>query len=132
MVNDPDLLEGTSPQGLGGSFVGRGGRAPRRHGKWLLLLFDLEEVTGSLGTDVDELDRPGLAAVLEGRHGGLESALLDQRGIAGLGNEFVDELLWRSALHPRCPRCGAVLVRGQVAGRTTLWCPKEQPAPDSS
>lgn len=26
----------------------------------------------------------------------------------------------------RCPRCGAPLRRATVAGRTTVWCPKEQ------
>lgn len=30
---------------------------------------------------------------------------------------------------PHCPRCGARLSRGTVAGRTTWWCPKEQPEP---
>lgn len=159
VVNDPDLLAGTSPQGLGRSLVGRVLAAPRRHGKWLLLAFDgedgphlllhfrmsgqlvwhedgvidddavalrlehgalayrsrrrlgvvsylppggdPEEVTGPLGPDATELDRAGLGEVVEGRRGGLKSALLDQRRIAGLGNELVDELLWRSGLHPR-------------------------------
>jgi formamidopyrimidine-DNA glycosylase len=26
----------------------------------------------------------------------------------------------------RCPRCGAEMMRGQIAGRTTYWCPEEQ------
>jgi formamidopyrimidine-DNA glycosylase len=26
----------------------------------------------------------------------------------------------------RCPRCGADMERGQVGGRTTYWCPREQ------
>lgn len=30
---------------------------------------------------------------------------------------------------PHCPRCGAPLERDQVAGRTTWWCPEEQPEP---
>jgi formamidopyrimidine-DNA glycosylase len=28
----------------------------------------------------------------------------------------------------RCPRCGAVLERSTVGGRTTWWCPVEQPS----
>jgi formamidopyrimidine-DNA glycosylase len=28
----------------------------------------------------------------------------------------------------RCPRCGAALERASVGGRTTWWCPVEQPA----
>ena len=27
----------------------------------------------------------------------------------------------------RCPRCGAALERATVGGRTTFWCPREQP-----
>ena len=29
-----------------------------------------------------------------------------------------------------CPRCGTPLRRGRVGGRTTYWCPREQPAPE--
>jgi formamidopyrimidine-DNA glycosylase len=140
---------------------------------------DPEEVTGPLGPDADELDREQLAEVLAGRRGGLKSTLMDQRRVGGLGNELVDEILWRSYLHPRraaaeldddeldelhrqlrmvvrrsvraghvpsgptwlngqrsseertCPRCGGPLERAQVAGRTTFWCPTEQPATGS-
>jgi formamidopyrimidine-DNA glycosylase len=37
---------------------------------------------------------------LDGRRAPLKTALLDQRTIAGLGNIYVDEALWRSRLHP--------------------------------
>ena len=37
---------------------------------------------------------------LQGRRAPLKSALLDQRTVAGLGNIYVDEALWRSRLHP--------------------------------
>lgn len=30
---------------------------------------------------------------------------------------------------PHCPRCGQRLRRDTIAGRTTWWCPKEQPEP---
>jgi formamidopyrimidine-DNA glycosylase len=33
----------------------------------------------------------------------------------------------RDAAGQRCPRCAATLARGQVAGRSTLWCPRCQP-----
>lgn len=235
-VNDPGLLHGTTPQGLGRSLVGRTVAEPRRHGKWLLVPFDADgptllyhfrmtgelvwatddavgdgavtlhlgggrltyrsrrrlggvsylraghgpqEVTGELGPDATALDREQLGALLGGRRGGLKSALLDQSLIAGLGNELVDEILWRTRLHPRqaaaglgeeevealhrhlhdvlrrsiraghvpagekwltgqrgandprCPRCGAQLETAQVSGRTALWCPREQPAPEA-
>jgi formamidopyrimidine-DNA glycosylase len=29
----------------------------------------------------------------------------------------------------RCPRCGAPLERATVGGRTTYWCPRDQPGP---
>lgn len=228
-VPDPELLEGTSPQGIGNGLRGVPFEPPRRHGKWLIapteggptLLFhfrmtgelvwtrepddydalvlhfddgalryrsrrrlgrvwfvptggDVDEVTGPLGPDATEVDREQLAALLEGRRGGIKSALMDQELIAGLGNELVDEILWRSGIHPAtsvrilsdedvrrshremravlrrsiraghvpsgptwlngvrgedepaCPRCGARLRRGTVAGRTTYWCPEEQ------
>jgi formamidopyrimidine-DNA glycosylase len=234
-VRDPDLLDGTSPQGLGRAAVGRVVAEPHRHGKWLLapldadgpaLLFHfrmtgelvwlpdgglgpndavalhledgtlsyrtrrrlggvtylragvaLETVTGPLGPDADGLDRDGLRDALRGSRGTLKPALMDQRRVAGLGNELVDEILWRSRLHPRlplrgltedqlrelhrrlrqvlrrsvraghvpagprwlnaqrgadeprCPRCGSGLQRSTVGGRTTFWCPVEQPEP---
>lgn len=35
----------------------------------------------------------------------------------------------RGADDPTCPRCGKPLTTTQVAGRTSLWCPTDQPAP---
>ena len=35
----------------------------------------------------------------------------------------------RNANDAHCPRCGAALARDRVAGRTTVWCPRCQPAP---
>jgi formamidopyrimidine-DNA glycosylase len=32
----------------------------------------------------------------------------------------------RDARQPECPRCGARLRKATVAGRTTVWCPREQ------
>ncbi|MBA2476336.1 MAG: DNA-formamidopyrimidine glycosylase, partial [Actinobacteria bacterium] len=37
---------------------------------------------------------------LAGRRTSLKAALLDQRSLAGLGNIYVDEALWRARLHP--------------------------------
>jgi formamidopyrimidine-DNA glycosylase len=41
-----------------------------------------------------------LAQALEGRRAPLKSALLDQRRLAGVGNIYADEALWRARLHP--------------------------------
>jgi formamidopyrimidine-DNA glycosylase len=40
---------------------------------------------------------------LDGRRAPLKAALLDQRTLAGLGNIYVDEALWRARLHPLRP-----------------------------
>src|SRR5690606_25736481 len=46
------------------------------------------------------LDGTLLSALLRGKRTPLKSALLDQRLIAGLGNIYVCEALWRSRLAP--------------------------------
>ena len=37
---------------------------------------------------------------LAGRRAPIKAALLDQRTVAGLGNIYVDEALWRAEIHP--------------------------------
>ena len=44
-----------------------------------------------------------LAERLEGRRAPVKAALLDQRTVAGLGNIYVDEALWRARVHPLRP-----------------------------
>lgn len=56
---------------------------------------------GPLGPDAWTMDRGTFDAVLDGRGGGIKSALMEQELIAGLGNLLVDELLWRARVHPR-------------------------------
>jgi len=41
-----------------------------------------------------------LAARLTGRRSPIKAAILDQRTIAGVGNIYADEALWRARLHP--------------------------------
>ena len=48
-----------------------------------------------------EFDAAGLAASLRGRRTSLKAALLDQRIVAGLGNIYVCEALFRARLSPR-------------------------------
>ena len=57
-------------------------------------------VTGRLGPDAVGLSRKAFQELLERRRGGIKSALLDQRLIAGLGNLLVDEILWTARVHP--------------------------------
>lgn len=58
----------------------------------------------------NEFSVPGLSAALHGRKSSIKAALLDQRVVAGLGNIYVCEALFRSGISPR--RTGA-----SVAGR---------------
>ena len=41
--------------------------------------------------------------ILEGRRAPIKAVLLDQRRIAGVGNIYADEALWRARIHPRRP-----------------------------
>jgi formamidopyrimidine-DNA glycosylase len=62
-----------------------------------------QEATGPLGPDALEIEADEFAHLLERRRGGIKSALMDQRLIAGLGNLLSDEILWRARIHPRRP-----------------------------
>lgn len=54
-----------------------------------------------------------LGAALHGRRTPLKSALLDQSVVAGLGNIYVCEALWRARLSPR--RLAGTLTKGSAA-----------------
>jgi formamidopyrimidine-DNA glycosylase len=91
-------------------------RDVRRFGTWLLL--EPGELDGYLEPRLgpEPLERAFTSAVLgaslAGRRAPLKSALLDQRRIAGLGNIYVDEALWRARLNPLRPAAG--LDRAEV------------------
>jgi formamidopyrimidine-DNA glycosylase len=57
---------------------------------------------GTLGPEPlsPEFSRDELAKRLEGRRGRIKSYLLDQRFIAGIGNVYVQDILWHAQLHP--------------------------------
>ena len=82
-------------------------RDVRRFGTWLLL--EPGESEPYLATKVGDepLDALFTAARLgerlRGRRGALKAALLDQRTLAGLGNIYVDEALWRARINPLRP-----------------------------
>jgi formamidopyrimidine-DNA glycosylase len=85
-------------------------RDVRRFGTWELL--DEDDLTPYLAERLggEPLGRSftakRLAKALEGRRAPLKSALLDQRRLAGVGNIYADETLWRSRLHPLRPAGG--------------------------
>jgi formamidopyrimidine-DNA glycosylase len=85
-------------------------RDVRRFGTWLVL--EPQEVEPYLGERVGDepLDALFTAARLgerlAGRRTSLKAALLDQRTLAGMGNIYVDEALWRARLNPLRPAAG--------------------------
>jgi len=82
-------------------------RDVRRFGTWLLV------EPGELEPYLD--DRVGreplersfttkrLAETLAGRRTPVKAAILDQRRLAGVGNIYADEALWRARIHPQRP-----------------------------
>ncbi len=82
-------------------------RDVRRFGTWLLVEpGGLDPyLAGRLGGEPLErtFTARTLAARLATRRAPVKSALLDQRTLAGLGNIYVDEALWRARIHPLTP-----------------------------
>src|ERR671931_1468438 len=82
-------------------------RDVRRFGTWQLL--EPHEVEPFLSARLGEepLERRFTAGALgerlAGRRAPIKAALLDQRTIAGMGNIYVDEALWRGRVHPPRP-----------------------------
>jgi formamidopyrimidine-DNA glycosylase len=82
-------------------------RDVRRFGTWLLL--EPGELEPYLGARVGEepfdalFTAARLGERLARRRAPIKTALLDQRTLAGLGNIYVDEALWRARIHPLRP-----------------------------
>jgi formamidopyrimidine-DNA glycosylase len=82
-------------------------RDVRRFGTWLLL--EADELGPYLAQRLggEPLERTftarRLGERLAGRSAPVKAALLDQRTVAGLGNIYVDEALWRARIHPLRP-----------------------------
>jgi formamidopyrimidine-DNA glycosylase len=79
-------------------------RDVRRFGTWVLLERDELEPYLAHRLGVEPLGRQftpaRLGRALAGRRAPIKSALLDQRTVAGIGNIYADEALWRARLHP--------------------------------
>jgi formamidopyrimidine-DNA glycosylase len=82
-------------------------RDVRRFGTWLLL--EPAEVDTYIDTKVgkeplaDAYKAKHLAERLERRRAPIKAAILDQRTVAGVGNIYADEALWRARIHPLTP-----------------------------
>jgi formamidopyrimidine-DNA glycosylase len=110
-----ELADGLTPPALGATLAHRTLASTHRHGKqfsmelgdggperWLRVHLGM---TGSRRAwDGDRGDDPSfLARCLEGRRGRIEPALMKQEGVAGLGNVYTDEILFREGVHPATP-----------------------------
>jgi formamidopyrimidine-DNA glycosylase len=84
-------------------------RDVRRFGTWLVVEPDEFEPYLATRLGREPLERgfgPKLLATrLSGRRAPVKAALLDQRTLAGMGNIYVDEALWRARIHPLRPAC---------------------------
>jgi formamidopyrimidine-DNA glycosylase len=82
-------------------------RDVRRFGTWLLL--EPDEVDAYIDAKVgrepldDAYRAKHLAERLRGRRAPVKAAILDQRTVAGVGNIYADEALWRARVHPLTP-----------------------------
>ncbi|PWU13827.1 MAG: DNA-formamidopyrimidine glycosylase [Chlamydiae bacterium] len=72
----------------------------RRFGTFLITNHP-EEIFQKLGKEPFNLTPEELYHLLSSRKQALKTALLDQTLIAGLGNIYTDEALWKAALHPQ-------------------------------
>jgi formamidopyrimidine-DNA glycosylase len=97
--------------------VGKTVEETNAHGKWLFtelrpndnLLLNLGmggdlfyHMTGKLGTSpIDkEFTVEKFASLLSGRRGAIKSFLLNQENVAGIGNVYVQDILFKARLHP--------------------------------
>jgi formamidopyrimidine-DNA glycosylase len=91
-------------------------RDVRRFGTWLVVTQDELEPYLATKNGPEPLDSgfttTWLAAQLTRRRAALKAVLLDQRIVAGLGNIYADEALWRARLSPLRP--ASSLERSEV------------------
>ncbi len=82
-------------------------RDVRRFGTWLVLADDELEpyLSTRLGDEPlgEAFSAAALTQRLRGRRAPIKAALLDQRTLAGVGNIYADEALWRARISPRRP-----------------------------
>jgi formamidopyrimidine-DNA glycosylase len=86
---------------------------PRKFGR-IWLVSNPAVVIEKLGPEPlrAEFTPQGFAAALKGRSASIKALLLDQRIVAGVGNIYADEALFRAGIHPARP--GGRLSRAEV------------------
>ena len=60
----------------------------------------VSEVAGDLGPDAARIEKAEFCAQLDGVRRTIKATLMDQKLIAGIGNELSDEILWRARVRP--------------------------------
>jgi formamidopyrimidine-DNA glycosylase len=73
----------------------------RKFGKmWVVI--DPEEVTGAIGPEplAADFHLLNFRALVQSRSGAIKPLLLNQSFLAGVGNIYADEALWRARIHP--------------------------------
>ena len=92
----------------------------------LTLTRDLAGVLPQLGPEPEDasLTPASLAASLARRRGAIKPALLDQRVIAGIGNIYAAEALWRARIDPRTAArsLGIPRLRRLIGAIRTVLC----------
>jgi formamidopyrimidine-DNA glycosylase len=88
---------------------------PRRFGRMAVL--DASTAAAEAGDGLEPLDAGFSAAAVfaltRGRRTSIKALLMDQRRVAGLGNIYVNEILFRAGIRPR--RCAGRLTRRECA-----------------
>ncbi|MEW5825830.1 MAG: DNA-formamidopyrimidine glycosylase family protein [Candidatus Bipolaricaulota bacterium] len=64
---------------------------------------DEHPTVGRLGPDAPAVSVDDLASLLRGRRGAIKPFLLDQTKVAGIGNAYIHDILFRARLHPLRP-----------------------------
>jgi formamidopyrimidine-DNA glycosylase len=83
-------------------------------GFWLVDAVEDAMMTGIGPEPLSEgFTAPLLVALLAGRKAPVKSIILDQRGIAGIGNIYADEALFAAGIDPR--RLGIDVLEGEIA-----------------
>lgn len=60
-------------------------------------------MTDKLGPDALEISPEEFKKILSGRRGGIKSFLLNQKNIRGIGNFYIQEILFQAKIHPLTP-----------------------------
>lgn len=124
-VLDHALVRNATAQRLGRALAGTRLGRPDRHGKWLVLPADGAAVllhfgmTGLLAWTARDTEFHVHDRVVFHCRGGQHGRVPQAPGwLTGA----------RGEKDARCPRCGSLLRRAAVGGRTAVWCPRCQRA----